>query len=60
MDNLEYTRKKVEEALNNLRSCFIDEAELTFIMRVPGKPETYMIVSNDKLDELSELLKKEK
>lgn len=57
MNDLEYTREKVEKALNNLRSCFIDEAELTFIMRVPGKPEVYMIVSNDKLDELLELLK---
>lgn len=53
---IDLIHKKVEEALNDLRLNFIDEAELTFIMRVPGKPNAYIIISNDNLVELSRLL----
>lgn len=47
------------EKLNELRPAFIPEAELTFIMRVPGDPNCYMIVTNDDLRALNELLTKE-
>ena len=47
---------EVQYYLNELRPVFIHEAQLTFIMRVPGQPETHMIISNDNMGELSELL----
>ncbi|MCK5611076.1 hypothetical protein KAR91_54890 [Candidatus Pacearchaeota archaeon] len=51
---------KVGKALNKLSEFFVPEAELTFIMRVPGVPDTQMIISNDNLKELSEILAKQK
>lgn len=50
---------RVEAALNELASNFVPEAQLTFIMRVPGEPDAHMILSNDNLDELGDLLKRQ-
>lgn len=51
--------KQIEIALNELSEYFVPEAELTFIMRVPGEENTHMILSNDNLNELADLLKKQ-
>ncbi len=49
-------KEEVELALNALRPVFIPEAQLSFIMRVPGKSNSHMIISNDNLEELTEIL----
>ena len=48
----------VARTLNELRPLFVDDAELSFIMRRPGDPDSSMIVSNDNLMDLSEMLAK--
>ncbi len=53
---VEEAKEEVELALNALRPVFVPEAELTFIMRIPGKRNSHMIISNDDLVALSELL----
>ena len=60
MTPLEKTHLAIERHLNELRELFIPEAELTFIMRVPDMPETYMLITNDDLDELSKTIQKHK
>lgn len=47
---------EIEDVLNVLSGLFVQEAELTFIMRIPGDPESHMVMSNDNLKELGELL----
>lgn len=48
--------KEVAVALNALAPLFVPEAQLTFIMRVPGAPDSHMIISNDDLGELAQIL----
>lgn len=56
MSNTDKVLTHVERALNELRPYFIDEAELTFIMRVPGAVRVEMVVSNDDLGKVREVL----
>ena len=53
---LQEVHSEVQAMLNSLRPLFIDDAELTFIMRVPGKPAVFMVITNDNLSELAKLL----
>lgn len=48
----------VMQALSRLQELFIDEAELTFIMRVPDEDDVYMLITNDDLAELIVLLQR--
>lgn len=57
--NIKDVGKVVESMLNDLSTYFIPNAELTFIMRIPGESDSHLIVSNDNLDEVGELLKKQ-
>lgn len=53
----ERVKAAVTQRLNELFPLFVDEARLTFIMRVPGSPDMHMIITNDdNLDELAQLL----
>lgn len=48
----------IMQALSRLQELFIDEAELTFIMRVPDEADAYMLITNDDLAELIALLQR--
>ena len=55
---IEQVHQEIEAALNKLRPLFIEEAELTFVMRVPGHPQAFMVISNDDLDEVEATIKR--
>ena len=48
--------EQVVHALNELRPLFIDQAELTFIMRVPGMDDSEIVISNDEPAELVKVI----
>ena len=47
---------EVSRALTQLEKLFVPEARLSFIMRVPGNPESFMFISNEKPGDLIETL----
>ncbi len=49
-------KDEIEASLNALSDLFASEAQLSFIMRVPGDDDAYMVVSNDNLREVADLL----
>ena len=53
---VEDVKLEVELHLNELRRFFVEECELTFIMRHPHKAGCYMIITNDDPLKLAELL----
>ena len=44
---LALVREQVGEMLAEAAELFVPEARLTFIMRVPGKPGTYLVLTDD-------------
>ncbi len=60
MDDVAMAGREVCRVLNELRSLFRPECELTFIMRLPGNDDADMLVTNDDLDELTKLIKRRK
>jgi len=58
MITLEEVHKVVEDTLNEIRPLFADDAELTFIMRVPSHEGSHMFISNDDPKELAKILEK--
>jgi len=46
----------IRSHLLEMEPLFVEDAELTFVMRVPGQDTAYMIVGNDDLGELAVLL----
>jgi len=55
---IEEILKEIETTLNDLRPMFVDKAELTFIMRLPGNDNADMVVTDDDLSELRELIER--
>jgi hypothetical protein len=51
---------RVQDALNELGDEFVEGAQLTFIMRMPGNTEAEMVVTNDDLDEVIATLERSK
>ena len=60
MTLVEEVKNEAEAALNRLRPLFVEGSELTFVMRVPGHPGCYMVISNDNIGELADLLHEHK
>lgn len=46
----------VQDALNDLKSFFTEDCELTLIVRKPGDDEADILISNDDLKELEKLI----
>ena len=41
--------QQVANALAALSAFFTDDAKLTFVMRVPGKPDCFMVIGDDEV-----------
>jgi hypothetical protein len=58
--SLEDTQQILDQMLTEAESLFVPGAVLTFVMRVPDRPESYLILTREKdFTEVIELLKKE-
>jgi len=54
--NLEDVKTEITNHLNTIKSYFLKEVELTFIMRNPKLKSQYLIISNDDLVESQYLI----
>lgn len=45
--NLRNAHQAVADALGKLSDLFTEDAKLTFVMRVPGFPDRFMVVGDD-------------
>lgn len=59
-DPVQTAHDEISAALNKLRPLFTPDCELTFVMRKPGSPGVYMVISNDDLDEVIAVIEKSK
>lgn len=48
MSNLRNAHQAVANALGKLSEYFTPDAKLTFVMRVPGHPDRFIVVGDDK------------